>query len=135
MSDFKKESGTFSGVNCSTLKVSGFSFPSSDLGNMNKNPDNTYVFDNQYLKYSIIKRPPEEGGPEGMLVWEKSSSNVLNIDSGTDNYGRDSIHNYLVMNEIKGGQDINLSTNTTSYKCEYVLMFYLLNVVIKWQAI
>ena len=72
-------------VKCDNFKVGGYLWPID------------YNVNDAYLKFS------NENG----LTWEKSSTSIINRDIG--------FNDYIIMNNVQGGDNINLSANTNSY--------------------
>ena len=76
---------TTSFIKCDNLKIANQLWPTD------------YDIDNSYLKFS------DASG----LFWERSFNSLANVDEG--------FNDYIVMNNVKGGSNVNLSTNTNSY--------------------
>ena len=61
-----------------------------------------YTWPNDYSDNSFLKYTDEEG-----LQWTPASDALINVDDG--------LNDYIIMNQIKGGDGIVLSANTSSY--------------------
>ena len=76
---------TTSFIKCDNLKIANQLWPGE------------YDVDDAYLKYSSTIG----------LFWERTNTSIVNVDEG--------LNDYIVMNNVKGGPNINISTNTSSY--------------------
>ena len=76
---------TTSFIKCDNLKIANQLWPTD------------YDIDNSFLKYSDATG----------LFWERSFNSLANVDVG--------LNDYIVMNNVKGGSNVNLTTNTNSY--------------------
>ena len=76
---------TTSFIKCDNLKIANQLWPTD------------YDIDNSYLKFSDATG----------LFWERSFNSLANVDVG--------FNDYILMNNVKGGSNVNLSTNTNSY--------------------